>query len=106
MTASKDSDARHPLLALPDEDLEFVLRFVLASGSLKELAQVYGVSYPTIRGKLDRLIARLEQLRQGRPSNPVADYLANLIERGEIAPGAARAILDLHRQAVQQEKEK
>ncbi len=34
---------------LSEEELAFVKRFVLASGSLKEIARVYGVSYPTVR---------------------------------------------------------
>ena len=45
---------------LDEEDLAFLKRFVLASGSLKELAQAYGISYPTVRLRLDRLIAKIE----------------------------------------------
>ena len=41
--------------ALEDEDVAFIRRFVLASGSLKEMAAQYGVSYPTVRLRLDRL---------------------------------------------------
>lgn len=44
---------------LSDEDLSFIKRFILASGSLKELARVYGISYPTVRLRLDRLIAKI-----------------------------------------------
>jgi hypothetical protein len=44
---------------LSDEDLAFVKRLVLASGSLKEVAAGYGISYPTVRLRLDRLIARI-----------------------------------------------
>ena len=40
---------------LSDEDLSFVKRLVLASGSLKEVAAGYGISYPTVRLRLDRL---------------------------------------------------
>jgi hypothetical protein len=95
----------HPLLALEDADLEFVLRLVLASGSLKELAQSYGVSYPTIRAKLDRLIARLKGLVAGRAVDPMAERLATLVERGEVTAGAARGLLDLHRRETQRVKE-
>ncbi len=45
---------------LSDEDLAFVKRFVLASGSLKEMAKVYGISYPTVRLRLDRLIEKIK----------------------------------------------
>lgn len=45
--------------ALSDEDLAFIKRFLLASGSLKETAGLYGVSYPTVRLRLDRLIQKI-----------------------------------------------
>ena len=45
---------------LSDEDLAFVKRLVMASGSLKELAAGYGISYPTVRLRLDRLIAKIQ----------------------------------------------
>ena len=86
-----------PLRQLGDDDLEFVQRLVLASGSLKDVAAEYGVSYPTIRGRLDKLIGRLQGLVEGRPPDPMADLLADLIARGEIAPSAAKAVLKLHR---------
>ena len=44
---------------LSDEDLAFMKRLVLASGSLKEVAAGYGISYPTVRLRLDRLIAKI-----------------------------------------------
>ncbi|MEO2019382.1 MAG: DUF2089 family protein [Fuerstiella sp.] len=49
---------------LGEEDLAFVRRLVLASGSLKQIAQQYGVTYPTIRLRLDRLIAKIEAVEQ------------------------------------------
>jgi hypothetical protein len=93
-------DRQQPLRQLADDDLEFVQRLVLASGSLKDVAADYGVSYPTIRGRLDKLIDRLRGLIAGRPRDPVADLLADLIARGEIAPSAARTVLDLHRRLL------
>ena len=42
------------------EDLAFLKRFLLASGSLKKMAEEYGISYPTVRLRLDRLIQRVE----------------------------------------------
>ena len=44
---------------LEDEDLAFIKKFILASGSLKEVAGTYGVSYPTVRLRLDRLIQKV-----------------------------------------------
>jgi hypothetical protein len=96
------SDDAHPLTQLDETDREFVLRFVLASGSLKDVAQTYDVSYPTIRARLDRVIQRLEDLRRGRPVNPLNELLAKLVEKGEIAPAAARRVLAEHQKLVKE----
>ncbi len=48
------------LAALPQEDQEFICRFVKASGSLKEMAGLLKVSYPTVRNRLDEVIAKLQ----------------------------------------------
>lgn len=58
------SEAKDWIHGLSDEDLAFIRRFVLASGSLKEMASTYNVSYPTIRLRLDRLIGKIELLTE------------------------------------------
>ena len=45
---------------LEDEEVTFVKKFLLASGSLKEMARQYGVTYPTVRLRLDRLIQKIK----------------------------------------------
>ena len=45
---------------LEDEDLVFIKKFLLASGSLKDIAGQYGVTYPTVRLRLDRLIQKIK----------------------------------------------
>jgi hypothetical protein len=82
---------------LDEADTEFVVRLVLASGSLKELARAYGVSYPTIRARLDRVIARLREILEGRRADPMSELLAGLVERGELTVPAARSIQELYR---------
>lgn len=47
------------LTDLEKEDLNFIKNFILASGSLKEIAQQYQASYPTVRLRLDRLIQKM-----------------------------------------------
>ena len=49
---------------LEEEDMAFIKRFVLASGSLKEIAREYGVTYPTVRLRLDRLIQKIQMGEQ------------------------------------------
>ncbi len=52
-----------PALArLNADDQEFVASFIRSSGSLKEMAKRYGVSYPIVRNRLNELIARLAEL--------------------------------------------
>ena len=48
------------ILGMEEEELSFIKKFILASGSLKEVASVYGVTYPTVRLRLDRLIQKIE----------------------------------------------
>ena len=49
------------LVNLAEEDQQFVQQFVESSGSLKEMAKLLGVSYPTVRNRLDDVIARIKQ---------------------------------------------
>lgn len=90
--------AQHPLLSLTEEELDLMLQLVLASGSLKELAQAYQISYPTIRIRVDRLIERVRQITAGASPDPMMQLLADLVERGEITVPAARSVRDLYRQ--------
>jgi hypothetical protein len=85
------------LLSLPAEDLDLIVQLVLASGSLKDLASTYGVSYPTIRARLDRTIARLKEVLAGRAPDPVIELVADLVERGELSSAGGRALRDLVR---------
>ena len=87
--------ADHPLLRLSREDLDLVTELVLRSGSLKDLAVAYGVSYPTIRARLDRVIERLREAKAGQPPDPLKELLARLVERGEMSVSGARAVRDL-----------
>lgn len=48
-----------PLLNLPASHQEFIEMFVLSSGSLKEMSSKLGISYPTVRSRLDEIIAAL-----------------------------------------------
>lgn len=48
------------ILSLENEDVEFIKNFIVNSGSLKEIAKIYEVSYPTVRIKLDRLIEKIK----------------------------------------------
>lgn len=48
------------MINLDDEDISFIKKFLLASGSLKEIANQYSVTYPTVRLRLDKLIQKIQ----------------------------------------------
>ena len=62
------------MTGLEEEDVSFIKKFILASGSLKEVAAQYGVTYPTVRLRLDR---RIQKIRIGEDT--AADpYIATI----------------------------
>ena len=69
---------------LDDEDMTFIKRFLLASGSMKEVAAQYGVSYPTVRLRLDRLIQKIQlgEDQAWRAGGRGAVYRAHQTARG------------------------
>lgn len=50
------------LLRIPAEEQAFILQFFISGGSLKEMASQIGISYPTVRNRLDDLIEKIKQL--------------------------------------------
>ena len=51
------------LMRLPEDDIRFVLDFVMCSGSLKEMARMMNLSSPSVRNRLDDIIERLNNLK-------------------------------------------
>jgi len=83
---------------LNDEDLAFVKRFVLGSGSLKEIASQYGVSYPTVRRRLDRLIAKLEVIDDRTSESEFERTLRAAHADGRIDRATTTALLAAYRE--------
>jgi len=80
---SMEGEIPLPKLArLAPEDREFVELFVVSGGSLKEVGTLLGVSYPTVRQRLDKIILRLRELGN-EDSGQRLETLGKL-ERGEI----------------------
>ncbi len=48
------------LAKLSTKDQDFILQFIKASGSLKEMAKLLKLSYPTVRNRLDEVIERIK----------------------------------------------
>ena len=82
------------LARLSLEDQVFVTAFLRSHGSIKEMEQVFGVSYPTIKGRLNRIAGQLEFV-DTNPSPSRAEVLDRL-NRGEInADEAVRALEEM-----------
>lgn len=84
---------------LSGEDLQFIKRLVLHSGSLKAVAEEYGVSYPTLRLRLDRLIAKLRVLDEESGDDAFTRHIRLLAADGDISPAVARDILQSYQQS-------
>ena len=81
---------------LDEEDLAFIRKFVLASGSLKEMAEQYKVTYPTVRLRLDRLIQKIE-LGEKTSEDPYITLIKNLALKNEISFEAAKQLVGEYR---------
>lgn len=81
---------------LDEEDVAFIRRFLLASGSLKEAAAQYGVSYPTVRLRLDRLIQKI-QLSEDRAAEPYVALIKRLALSGKLDFDTAKLLVSEYR---------
>jgi len=82
---------------LDAEDVNFIRRFLLHSGSLKKIAAEYGVSYPTVRLRLDRLIQKIELLEENESMSQFERTLRLLLIERAIDAETFRILLDAHR---------
>jgi hypothetical protein len=82
--------------ALNTDEIAFVRRFLLASGSLKQLAEDYEVSYPTIRLRLDALIEKVKALGCGKPPSALRLAVRRMVAEGEMEVDVARKLLKAH----------
>lgn len=74
-----------PLALLPAEDQVFVAAFVRCHGSIKEMEKAFGVSYPTIKNRLNRLGSALPVAEIVVAPPPSASELLAKLERGELS---------------------
>jgi hypothetical protein len=80
-----EGDFDLPALAqLPAEDQVFVAAFVRCHGSIKEMEKLFGVSYPTIKNRLNRIGALLPFAEVEVPPPPSMSDLLTQLERGEM----------------------
>lgn len=85
---------------LSEEDRAFLKRFVLLSGSLKDTASAYGISYPTVRLRLDRLIEKIKVVESYPAGDPFERTLRALFADGKLDETSFRALIEAHRSVV------
>ena len=81
------------MTGLEEEDVAFIRNFLLCSGSLKEVASRYGVTYPTVRLRLDRLIQKI-RLSEERAQDPYIALIKRLAVNEKIDFEAARLLIN------------
>ena len=90
------------LEVLDEEDQQFLKRFVLSSGSLKALCDEYQVSYPTLRARLDRLIAKVRAAEDPRVADSFQRKLHVLVADGKISAALGRELWKAHRAVAEE----
>lgn len=88
------------LKRLSDEDESFIKRFILASGSLKELAKAYGISYPTVRLRLDRLIEKIKILDSAEIVSEFERTLRARYAEGKLDMETLKILLNAHQDEI------
>src|SRR5580765_423489 len=83
-----------PLAQLTAEDQVFVAAFVRCHGSIKQMEKYFGVSYPTIKNRLNKIGSQLSfvEIEQGPETEPPAPSSATTLDRlsrGELTVGQA-----------------
>lgn len=86
------------IVNLEDEDISFIKRFLLASGSLKEMARQYGVTYPTVRLRLDKLIQKIK-INDDTESEPYIALIKRLAIHDKLDFDTAKVLISEYKKA-------
>ncbi|MBM7541452.1 hypothetical protein JOE23_001700 [Amphibacillus cookii] len=78
------------------EDFNFIKKFILTSGSLKEMAKLYSVSYPTVRLRLDKLIQKIH-LAEGEEKDTYINLIQNLALDEKLDVNVAKTLIKAYK---------
>lgn len=74
------------LAQLSGDDQVFIMAFVGAHGSIKDMERFFGISYPTVKNRLDKLASQLKMVEMvPSSSNESTEDVLGLLEKGEIS---------------------
>ncbi len=94
-----DSEIPEWVRGLGEEDWQFIKRLLLASGSLKEIARQYGISYPTVRIRLNRLIEKVKILDSKKPKTSFHRKIKLLVVEGKLDLSIAKTLIKAFEQS-------
>ena len=92
------------MAGLEEEDVAFIKRFILASGSLKEMAGQYGVTYPTVRLRLDRLIQKI-RLTEDTAADPYIATIKRLAMNEKLDLDTAKVLITEYKKTRKEKEE-
>jgi len=92
------------MAGLEEEDVAFIKKFILASGSLKEVAGQYGVTYPTVRLRLDRLIQKI-RLSEDTAADPYIATVKRLAMNEKLDLDTAKVLIAEYKKAQKMREE-
>ena len=90
------------IVNLDDEDVSFIKRFLLASGSLKEMARQYEVTYPTVRLRLDKLIQKIK-ISDDTESEPYIALIKRLAINDKLDFDTAKILISEYKKVQRKE---
>lgn len=91
------------MAGLEEEDVAFIKKFILASGSLKEVAGQYGVTYPTVRLRLDRLIQKI-RLTEDTAADPYIATIKRLAMNEKLDLDTAKILIAEYKKSKNKEE--
>ncbi|MBN2794943.1 MAG: DUF2089 family protein [Clostridia bacterium] len=87
---------------LQDEVIAFIKKFVLASGSLKDVAKIYDVTYPTVRLRLDKLIQKIK-LQEDAANEPYIQLIKRLTIDDKITFETAKILINEYKKVKKED---
>ena len=92
------------MAGLEEEEVAFIRKFILASGSLKEVAGQYGVTYPTVRLRLDRLIQKIK-LTENTAADPYIATIKRLAMNEKLDLDTAKVLIAEYKKTRKEKEE-
>lgn len=89
------------MVNLDDEDVSFLKKFIMASGSLKEIANQYGVTYPTVRLRIDKLIQKI-QISEDTANEPYIGLIKRLAVNEKVDFDTAKILITEYKKMIKE----